>query len=167
MLRDYATKGTCIWPQPPPIKVRNQRQGLKKTERKAKASTPHLRAALEQQQQAEHDDAVFAVEDVVDAERAGYDRALARNVWPPHTGTYGRLIRPPATIDKVSSAGVPTRPAGYTGDGSRADSGIPPAASRQLLSLTAVGVESHPHRPAPTTPPSAPPPRPHRQHPHL
>jgi hypothetical protein len=34
------------------------------------------------------------------------------------------------------SAGVPTRPAGYTGDGSRADSGIPPAASRQLHSLT-------------------------------
>jgi hypothetical protein len=29
-----------------------------------------------------------------------------------------------------------TRPAGYTGDGSRADSGIPPAASRQLHSLT-------------------------------
>ena len=85
MLRDYATKGTCIWPQPPPIKVRNQRQGLKKTERKAKASTPHLRRALEQQQQAEHDDAVFAVEDVVDAERAGYDRA-----W---RGTYGRLIQ--------------------------------------------------------------------------
>jgi hypothetical protein len=29
------------------------------------------------------------------------------------------------------SAGVPTRPAGYyIGDGSRADSGIPPAASR-------------------------------------
>jgi hypothetical protein len=29
-----------------------------------------------------------------------------------------------------------TRPAGYTGDGSRADSGIPPAASRPLHSLT-------------------------------
>jgi hypothetical protein len=28
------------------------------------------------------------------------------------------------------SAGVPTRAAGYTGDGSRADSGIPPAALR-------------------------------------
>jgi hypothetical protein len=34
------------------------------------------------------------------------------------------------------SAGVPTRPAGYTGEGSRAASGIPPAASRQLHSLT-------------------------------
>jgi hypothetical protein len=34
------------------------------------------------------------------------------------------------------TAGVPTRPAGYTGDGSRADSGIPPAASRPLHSLT-------------------------------
>jgi hypothetical protein len=33
------------------------------------------------------------------------------------------------------SAGVPTRPAGYTGDGSRADSGIPPAASRPLHSF--------------------------------
>jgi hypothetical protein len=34
------------------------------------------------------------------------------------------------------SAGVPTRPAGYTEDSSRAESGIPPAASRQLHSLT-------------------------------
>jgi hypothetical protein len=34
----------------------------------------------------------------------------------------------------LGSAGVPTRPAGYTGDGSRADSGMPPAASRQLHS---------------------------------
>ena len=36
------------------------------------------------------------------------------------------------------SAGVPTRPAGYTGDGSRADSGIPPCL-RQLHSLTQGG----------------------------
>jgi hypothetical protein len=36
---------------------------------------------------------------------------------PPHGGLFGL-------------AGVPTHPAGYTGDGSRADSGIPPAALR-------------------------------------
>ena len=34
------------------------------------------------------------------------------------------------------SAGMPTRPAGYTGDGSRAASGTPPAASRPLHSLS-------------------------------
>jgi hypothetical protein len=35
-----------------------------------------------------------------------------------------------------------TRPAGYTGDGSRADSGVPPAASRPLHSSFAVVVAS-------------------------
>jgi hypothetical protein len=38
------------------------------------------------------------------------------------------------------SAGVPTRAAGYIRDGSRADSGIPPAISRQLHSLTELTV---------------------------
>jgi hypothetical protein len=44
----------------------------------------------------------------------------------------------PAPGGLFGSAGVPTRPAGYTGDGSRTDSGIPPAASRQLHSLAQV-----------------------------
>jgi hypothetical protein len=33
---------------------------------------------------------------------------------------------------RTGSASVPRRPAGYTGDGSRADSGIPPAATHSL-----------------------------------
>jgi hypothetical protein len=41
---------------------------------------------------------------------------------------------PPRGDGCSGSAGVPTRPAGCTGDGSRADSGIPPAASRQFHS---------------------------------
>jgi hypothetical protein len=52
----------------------------------------------------------------------------------PHALTLRNSAPPPEGM--CGSAGVPTRPAGYTGDGSRADSGIPPAASRQLHSLT-------------------------------
>ena len=63
-----------------------------------------------------------------DCSRAERDAnpTLARNSTPSPGGMFG-------------SAGVPTRPAGYTGDGSRADSGTPPAASRPLHSLTHLG----------------------------
>jgi hypothetical protein len=76
-----------------------------------------------------------------DCSRAERDAnpTLARNSTPSPGGMFG-------------SAGVPTRPAGYTGAGSRADSGTPPAASRQLHSRThshaQLGIPETAHGPA-------------------
>jgi hypothetical protein len=78
----------------------------------------------------------------------------------------GARRMPPPQLDSLpggmfGSAGVPTRPAGYTGDGSRAHSGTPAAASRQLHSLTrtpppppsaSVGRPAHPEEAAASSP---------------
>ena len=56
--------------------------------------------------------------------------------WVYRRRLTGRLWNTPSCLTAAPLTHSLTRPAGYTGDGSRADAGTPPAASRPLPSLT-------------------------------